>query len=154
MLSQHETDSVSELTLLLLFWVSCLCKIKMIGKLRQNFTEASASVGLILATALIVCHVCPNALPVAISCPVFYPQKNDMADESNTKDQASSEVIAKQNQEKVCEKEMETNLTFSELRTASRKESCVGDKLRKSLQGCKLSNNEAKLESLFKKNHQ
>ena len=27
-----------------------LCKIKMIGELRQNFTEASASVGLILAT--------------------------------------------------------------------------------------------------------
>ena len=29
-----------------------LCKIKMIGEIRQNFTEASASVGLILATAL------------------------------------------------------------------------------------------------------
>ena len=28
-----------------------LCKIKMIGEIRQNFTEASASVGLILATA-------------------------------------------------------------------------------------------------------
>lgn len=74
-----------------------------------------------------------------------------MADEPNTKDQASSEVIAKQNQEKVSEKEIETNLTFSELRSASRKESCVGDKLRKSLQSCKLSNNEAKLEALLKK---
>ena len=31
-----------------------LCKIKMIGEIRQNFTEASASVGLILATALII----------------------------------------------------------------------------------------------------
>ena len=31
-----------------------LCKLKMIGEIRQNFTEASASVGLILATALIV----------------------------------------------------------------------------------------------------
>ena len=30
-----------------------LCKIKMIGEIRQNFTEASASVGLILATALV-----------------------------------------------------------------------------------------------------
>ena len=30
-----------------------LCKIKMIGEIRQNFTEASASVGLILATALL-----------------------------------------------------------------------------------------------------
>ena len=29
-----------------------LCKIKMIGEIHQNFTEASASVGLILATAL------------------------------------------------------------------------------------------------------
>ena len=29
-----------------------LCKIKMIGEIRQNFTEASVSVGLILATAL------------------------------------------------------------------------------------------------------
>ena len=29
-----------------------LCKIKMISEIRQNFTEASASVGLILATAL------------------------------------------------------------------------------------------------------
>ena len=73
-----------------------------------------------------------------------------MADESNRKDRASSEVIAKQNQEKVSEKEIETNLT-SELRSASRKESCVGDKLRKSLQSCKLSNNEAKLEALLKK---
>ena len=31
-----------------------LCKIKMIGEIRQDFTEASASVGLILATALII----------------------------------------------------------------------------------------------------
>ena len=31
-----------------------LCKIKMIGEIRQNFTKASASVGLILATALII----------------------------------------------------------------------------------------------------
>ena len=29
-----------------------LCQIKMIGEIRQNFTKASASVGLILATAL------------------------------------------------------------------------------------------------------
>ena len=29
-----------------------LCKIKMIGEIRQNFTVSSASVGLILATAL------------------------------------------------------------------------------------------------------
>ena len=29
-----------------------VCEIKMIGEIRQNFTEASASVGLILATAL------------------------------------------------------------------------------------------------------
>ena len=29
-----------------------LCKIKMIGEIRQNFTVASASVGHILATAL------------------------------------------------------------------------------------------------------
>ena len=29
-----------------------LCKIKMMGEIRQNFTEASASVGLILTTAL------------------------------------------------------------------------------------------------------
>ena len=38
-----------------------LCKIKMIGEIRQNFTEASASVGLILATALKymlqICHL-------------------------------------------------------------------------------------------------
>ena len=34
-----------------------LCKIKMIGKIRQNFTEASASVGLILATALSTGHI-------------------------------------------------------------------------------------------------
>ena len=72
-----------------------------------------------------------------------------MGDESDGKYQASSEV-AKQNQEKVSEKEIETNLTFSELRSESRKESSVGDKLRKSLQSCKLSNNEAKLETLLK----
>lgn len=30
-------------------------KLKMIGEIRQNFTEASASVGLILATALVTC---------------------------------------------------------------------------------------------------
>ena len=69
MLSQHETDSVSELTPLFIYIYifNCyilatksflrgsddrLCKIKMIGEIRQNFTEASASVGLILATAL------------------------------------------------------------------------------------------------------
>ena len=34
-----------------------ICKIKMIGEIRQNFTEAGASVGLILATALLTCTI-------------------------------------------------------------------------------------------------
>ena len=67
-------------------------KIRKFKKFLQAITHLNNTV------RHIVCHVCPNALPVAISCPVFYPQKNNMADESNTKDQASSEVIAKQNQ--------------------------------------------------------
>ena len=43
-----------------------LCKIKMIGEIRQNFTEASASVGLILATALYFMPIAfpPSPVPV------------------------------------------------------------------------------------------
>ena len=42
----------------------------MIGEIRQNFTEASASVGLILATALIL-NVDLPYLPILPKCTEF-----------------------------------------------------------------------------------
>ena len=50
---QSETSYIIWVTVNLANGFDRLCKIKMIGEIRQNFTETSASVGLILATALI-----------------------------------------------------------------------------------------------------